>query len=96
MEKEEQQLIDSFVENSVDLQKVLAETIISMNRLTNEIQDLVSLFKEAAKTTEESKDKEILSKIESLAEQNKTIAKSMTLMLEKEKPRSQPLPEYKF
>jgi hypothetical protein len=94
MEKEEQQLIDSFVENSVSLQKVLADAIASMNRLTAEISDLLSLFKEAAKTVEEHKDTEMIAKLDDLAEQNKTIAKSLTLMIEKEKPK--PLPEFKF
>jgi uncharacterized protein YaaN involved in tellurite resistance len=94
MEKEEQELIDSFVENSVSLQKITAEAIVSMNRLAKEIEDLVNLFKEAAKTVEEHRDTEIIAKIDELAEQNKTIAKSLTLMIEKEKPR--PLPEYKF
>jgi len=94
MEKEEQELIDSFVENSVSLQKITAEAIVSMNRLAKEIEDLVGLFKEAAKTVEEHRDTEIIAKIDELTEQNKTIAKSLTLMIEKEKPR--PLPEYKF
>jgi hypothetical protein len=94
MEKEEQELIDSFVENSVSLQKITAEAIVSMNRLAKEIEDLVNLFKEAAKTVEEHRDTEIIAKIDELTEQNKTIAKSLTLMIEKEKPR--PLPEYKF
>ena len=92
MEKEEQQLIDSFVENSVALQKVIADAVVSITRLTREIEELISLFKESAKTVEESRDAEILAKLDSIAEENKTIAKGLTLTLEKPKP----FPEYKF
>jgi hypothetical protein len=93
MEKEEQQFIDAFVENSVSLQKALADAVVSMTRLTKEIEELIGLFKESAKTVEESKDTEILAKLDSIADENKTIAKSLTLTMES-KPR--PLPEYKF
>jgi uncharacterized membrane protein (DUF106 family) len=93
MEKEEQELIDSFVENSVSLQKILSDAIISMNRLTQEISDLLGLFKEAARTVEEHKDTEMIAKLDELAEQNKTIAKSLSLMIEKQ---AKPLPEFKF
>ena len=92
MEKEEQQLIDSFVENSVNLQKVLEDSIISITRLTKEIAELIDLFKEAAKTVEERKDSEIVAKLDSIAEQNKDIAKSLTSIVEKDKIR--PLPKF--
>lgn len=94
MEKEEQEFVDKFVENSVALQKVMADAIVSMNRLTNEISELLNLFKEAAKTVEEHRDTEIIAKLDELDEQNKTIAKSLSLIIEKDK--SRPLPEFKF
>ena len=94
MEKEEQEFIDKFVGNSVTLQRIMTDAVVSMNRLTKEIEELVNLFKEAAKTVEERKDSELMAKIYNIADQNKTMAKSLTLMMEKDKPR--PLPEYKF
>ena len=95
MEKEEQELISSFVENSVNLQKILADVSVSLNRLTKEISELLELFKEAARTVEESREGEISAKIDSITEQNKTIAKSLALLLS-EKERPKPLPEFKF
>jgi hypothetical protein len=96
MEKEEQELIDRFVENSVNLQKLIADAIVSINRLTKEMSEMVELFKKAAKSVEESKDSEILAKLNSMAEDNKTIAKSLAMTLEKPKQMPRPLPEYKF
>ena len=95
MEKEEQQVVSALIENSVGLQKVLADVSVNLNRLTKEISELLDLFKEAAKTVEEGKESGINSKIDSIAEQNKTIAKSLALLLaEKQQPK--PLPEFKF
>jgi DUF438 domain-containing protein len=96
MEKEEQELIDKFVENSVSMQNLLADAIVSINRLTKEMSEMVELFKEAAKTVEENKDSEILAKLNSMAEDNKTIAKSLAMTLDKTKQMPKPLPEYKF
>jgi hypothetical protein len=97
MEKEEQEVISKFIENSVVLQRVMTDVSVNLTRLTKEISELLELFKEAAKHVEDGKDGEIAGKLESISEQNKTIAKSLSLILsEKPNSRTQPLPEFKF
>jgi len=95
MEKEDEQTLSLLTENSVKLQKVLADVSINLVRMTKELSELLELFREAAKTVQETKEPEISAKLDSLTEQNKTIAKSLDILLsEKTKPR--PLPEFKF
>jgi len=94
MEKEDETL-SLLIENSVNLQKVLADVSVNLARMTKELSELLVLFKEAAKTVQETKEPEIVAKIDSLQEQNRTMAKSLSMLLsEKEKPK--PLPEFKF
>jgi len=97
--------IDILMENSVALQKVLADLALSLNKLTKELSQLLSLFKEASKTIGEEKaveavekeDKEdLLKKLDSLIEQNKTIAKSLLLLESALRERSEESREFKF
>ena len=97
--------IDILMENSVALQKVLADLALSLNKLTKELSQLLSLFKEASKTigeekaveAEEKEDKEdLLKKLDSLIEQNKTIAKSLLLLESALRERSEESREFKF
>lgn len=95
MEKEET-LISTMAENSVNLQKVVVEMTLAMNNLSKEISELITLFKEAAKNVEESKDSEIIEKLNSLEQQNRTIAQGITLLDSSLREKTKPLPEFKF
>jgi hypothetical protein len=78
------------LENFVELQKVNTELAIKIDKLTHNISDLLELFENAAKSfsshpavRDSEKDKEFLNKIDKLLDQNKTIARGLTLMEEK-------------
>jgi len=83
------------VENFVSLQKVITNLSIKFDKLTNQISSLLELFEVSAKTLaekesgskkspEENKEnKEIIEKMDSLLEQNRTIARGVALMHEK-------------
>ena len=83
--------------NFVNLQKVLTNLSIKFEDLSNNISKLLQLFEISAKNFAEkysgepgqtSSDKEFLKKLDSLLEQNKTIAKGIMLMEEKVRQRS--------
>lgn len=81
-------------ENLVELQKVHIALADKFDRLTKQITNLLSLFELAARSFAEQpsaitteKDKDFLDKIDRLLEQNKTIAKGLTLMEERMKER---------
>jgi len=78
------------VENFVSLQKVLTNLAGKFDSLADNISKLLQLFEISAKTFAEKqptfdfeKDKEFLDKLDKLLDQNKTIAKGLTLMEEK-------------
>ena len=85
----ESQIEDKVVENMVKLQKIHTDLAEKFDKLAKEISSLLSLFEIAAKSFAKSPgikttetDKEFLDKIDKLLEQNKTIAKGLTLMEE--------------
>ncbi len=83
------------LENFVNLQKVLTNLSVKFDALSDNISKLLELFEISAKSFveklpeegktrfEKEKDKEFLNKIDTLLDQNKTIAKGLTLMEEK-------------
>lgn len=78
------------VENLIELQKVHTDMAEKFNKLSDQIGNLLTLFEAAARSFAEhpanqgaDKDKEFLDKIDKLLEQNKTIAKGLTLMDER-------------
>ena len=80
------------IENFVSLQKVMTNVSVKYDNLANQISKLLRLFELSAKTLaekdfnpkEKQKDnKEIMEKIETLLEQNKIIARGLTLMHER-------------
>jgi len=96
----EQALIDNFV----SLQKVLTNLSIKFEELSSNMSKLLQLFEISAKTfiekysekesdkgmdKERSNDSEFLNKLDSLLDQNKTIAKGIMLMEEKIKSRKE-------
>lgn len=80
------------VENFVSLQKVMANLSIKFDNLSDQISKLLELFEISAKAMAEknyeihkdSDDKKVLEKIDALIEQNKTIAKGLTMLHEGE------------
>lgn len=89
-EHHEHSLEHKIAENLVQLQKVHLDLAEKFDRLAREISQLLALFESAARSfakqprlgTEE-KDKEFLDKIDKLLEQNKTIAKGISLLEER-------------
>jgi len=77
------------IENFVSLQDVMTNMSSKLNNLTNQISRLLELFEQSAKTFMEKDlkfgggtDKELVSKLDRLIEQNKIIAQGITLLHE--------------
>jgi len=80
----------TLVQNLVELQKVHTHLAEKIDKLSNQISDLLALFEMAARSFAQQpgnkvaeKDKDFLDKVDKLLEQNKTIAKGLTLMEER-------------
>lgn len=98
----ERKIDDRILENLIELQKVHINIAEKFDKLTKEISNLLALFELAARNFSKHPaikssegDKEFLDKIDRLLEQNKTIAKGLTLMEEqiRKKAYSKPAPE---
>lgn len=96
---------DLLIGNFVALQRVLADVSIKLASLTEQISSLLKLFEASVKSFKEKKEREkteargITEKLNELVEQNKTIAKGLSIVEEEmaaEKARPKPLPEFKF
>ncbi len=90
VKKSHEQLNQMLIENFVSLQKVMANMTIKFDRLSDNMAKLLNLFEMSARSfmsspniAEAEKDKEFLDKLNSLLDQNKTIAKGLTLMEER-------------
>lgn len=79
-------------QNMVALQKVLSQLTLKVDRLTTKMSDLLELFEHSAKALtekdlEEEKSqkniKQILGKVDNLFEQNKILARGLTMMHDK-------------
>ncbi len=90
--RDAEKLNELLIENFVNLQKVLTNLSIKFDNLADQIAKLLQLFEISAKSfadklsttvPEIEKDKEFLEKLNRLLEQNKVIAKGLTLMEEK-------------
>jgi len=84
------ELNEILIENFVSLQKTMTNLAIKFDNLSENISKLLQLFEMSARSFAEKqpvqdleKDKEFLGKLNALLEQNKTIAKGLTLMEEK-------------
>jgi len=78
------------LENLVQLQKVHTDLAEKFDSLSKQISSLLNLFEMTARSFSQNpanqvveKDKEFLDKIDKLLDQNKTIARGLTLMEEK-------------
>ncbi len=91
---------EKLIENFISIQKVMTHLSIKFDNLSNNISKLLELFEISAKSfaekdidtgKENEENKEILEKINSILDQNKIIAKGLTLLhekpLENEKPK---------
>lgn len=76
------------IENFVSLQKVMTNLAVKFDSLSSQISKLLELFEISAKTLAEKGeiggDKKVAEKLDNLLEQNKIIAKGITLLHEKE------------
>lgn len=82
------------IENIIDLQKINLNMADKFDRLSRQLANLLSLFELAARSFAQQpsnisteKDKEFLEKIDKLIDQNKTIAKGLTIMEDRIKER---------
>jgi hypothetical protein len=79
------------IDNFVNLQRVLTNLTFKFDALSDNINKLLQLYELAAKGflkkveegTMTGEDKDIMNKLDTLLEQNKTVAKGLTLMEEK-------------
>ena len=96
------------VENFVSLQKVMTNLSLRFNELSSQIAKLLELFEISAKSLAKNdfesekgneNNKEIIEKLDNLINQNKTIARGLTLMHEmnperKSQPPQQRVPQF--
>ncbi|HTY44052.1 MAG TPA: hypothetical protein VMC80_02320 [Patescibacteria group bacterium] len=74
----------ALVENFVSLQKVLVSLSIKIDNLTEKTSRLLDLFEASAKSfMEKGGENDVSKKIDSLLEQNKTLAKGIAMVYEK-------------
>jgi len=82
---------DILIQNSANMQKVMIKLAERFERLSDKIDELLELFEDSAKILvkkeiesgrTENADPEVLEKINKLMDQNKIIAKGLTLMHE--------------
>ena len=85
-----EKLNQALIENFVNLQRVMTNLAVKFDYLSDHITKLLNLFEISARSfaekipsSELEKDKEFLDKLNTLLDQNKTIAKGLTLMEEK-------------
>lgn len=95
--KKSEKLEEKIIANLVELQKVHSNLAEKFDKLAEQISQLLSLFELSAKAFAEQsnihiseKDKQFLEKVDKLLEQNKTIAKGLTLMEDRMRSRVQP------
>lgn len=92
-------------DNFISLQNVLADLVVKLDGLTTKVSDMFDLFESSAKSLaekdfsaeKEGKDNEkIIEKLENLSEQNKIIAKGLTLIHDKSPKEQETTPERSF
>lgn len=100
----QKQIDQKLTENFIGLQKVMANMAKKFDNLSGQISKLLELFEISAKALAEkdykkekskAEEKQIKDKLDNLMEQNKVIARGLTLMNEKilEQPQGQMLPQ---
>jgi hypothetical protein len=94
IQRSDMQVDKLLVENFVSLQKVMTNLAAKFENLSDQISKLLELFEISAKTLSEKgystgEDKKILSKLDSLLEHDKVIAKGIALLHERSMPEEQ-------
>lgn len=89
-EHSKSQLEEHILHNLIELQKIHVNIAEKFDKLTSQVSQLLSLFELSARAFAKQtnlpgmeRDREFLDKIDKLLEQNKTIAKGLTLVEEK-------------
>lgn len=89
-EKKDPKKEDLLIENFITLQKVLTNLAVRVDALTDQTSKLLSLFEISAKSLAQKHgsvlsrdDKDFLQKLDQLIEQNKLIAKGISIMDDK-------------
>lgn len=85
------QLNEALIQNFINLQKVMTNLSIKFDSLSDQMSRLLQLFEISAKTFvtkqeevgEKKEDQDLVKKLDALLDQNKTIAKGLTLVEEK-------------
>ena len=89
---------EALIDNFTNLQRVLTNLVVKFDDLSSNISKLLQVFEISAKSFAEKysgdikpgeSDKEFLKKLDSLLDQNKTIAKGIMMMEDRIKHRSQ-------
>ncbi len=82
-----QKVDEILIQNLIELQKVHTNLLERFDKLSSQLTVLLNLFESAARSFSEhpankvnEKDKDFLEKVDKLLDQNKTIAKGLTLM----------------
>lgn len=94
----------TLVENFVGLQKIMTDLVIKLDGVSNQIIQLLNIFEVSAKTLAEKGgikqggvvEKQVLEKIDNLIDQNRTIARGVSLLHNQETPENktpQPRPQ---
>lgn len=73
-------IISQLVENNIALQHKTTELITSIKDLTKKMDNMVTIFEDAAKHIKEGTDQPLMQKLQNLLEQNKTIAQGLILL----------------
>lgn len=82
---------DALIENFVGLQHVLTNLAEKINKLTENVAQLVSIFTQAAKSFEEKQpqvDNNLIKKLEMILEQNRTLARGLSILEERTREQS--------
>lgn len=101
--REDRVLEKLLIENFISMQKVMSSLTIKFDHLSNQIEGLLSLFESSAKAVAQKeislelkgdteKQEEVLEKLKLLLDQNKLIAKGITLVHESSKESREPVP----
>ena len=92
-----QHIIDQLVKNNVILQQKSADLLQSMNNLNKNVEKLVKIFERAAQTIDKGDSKEPLTfKLQQLLDQNKQLARGLTLLEQYIKQRTPPSTKHEF
>lgn len=91
----QQKLAEIIIENNIILQKKLIDVVEAVNKLINQNEEMLNVFKEAAKHVNDIEVKDenlrpLIKRLDELLDQNRTIARGLLLMEKYARERTQP------